>query len=230
MSLLSKSPRLSTSSTSLRHSSYVAAGKPAASASSSFSFSVMAAKCHAPGREPTQFLRKTLLSGRGKAFDSVSLHACERLAHARAADHALRRDLRQRYQRERTLEQPRMRQRELRRVHAEIVVSEEIDVDRARSPSTFTGALTAQRPLDGLRPAEELVRGEVRFHRNAKVYKRVLILDTPGRSAVVRGAGKQANIAGLAQQCDCAVEGTAGIADVAAQPQERLSHACGGRA
>ena len=69
----------------------------------------------------------------------------ERVAHPDAGDHAVGRDLGERHQHEGALEQARMRQRQVGVVEDEIVIGEEVDVDRARSPAAFVGAVAAER-------------------------------------------------------------------------------------
>src|SRR5262249_36034575 len=91
-------------------------------------------------------------------LDTACVHLRQRIAHTPARDQPLRRDFRERRQHEGASEQLRMRQREVRPPQNEIIVSDEVDIDRTRAPAAFLGALASERALDRLRPSQKRAR------------------------------------------------------------------------
>ena len=87
--------------------------------------------CHVPG-----------VGGRlawPQLFDAACVDCCQGIPHAPAGDYALGRDLRKRDQHERTFEQTRMRQREVSPVEDEVVIGQEIDIERPVTPGPAQG-------------------------------------------------------------------------------------------
>ena len=74
----------------------------------------------------------------------------------------VRHDLGQRHQHEGALEQARMRQREAGLVEREVVVGDQVDVDRARTPALLARAVAAERALDVQRAVEQRARRQRR--------------------------------------------------------------------
>src|SRR5215510_2833396 len=125
-------------------------------------------------------------------LDVACIHLRQRIAHPPAGDQPLRRDLGERRQYEGASEQLRMRQREVRLAQNEIVIGDEVDIDRTRAPAAFLAALASERALDRLRPGEKRARRKAGFDRDAEIDERRLVFDPPGWGAIVRGAGEKA--------------------------------------
>ena len=241
-SFLSNGAPLSTPSTSLRHCSRVAAGNSAAKGSSSGA-EVMTTNCHGANDGPTAIAWWVGAPGRGESRIAGSRHRTgrrhcdrggsfttpagvnpgQRIGHAHACDHLFRRNLRERDQHESALEQTRMGQRELRLFQSHIIVGEQVDIDRARTPAPLLGTVAPERALHRLRTGQERMRREVRFNRDAEIDERGLLLDSPGRRVIVRGAGEKTHTA-VTERGDRAIEGGAHVADIAAERDERFSH------
>src|SRR5713101_472643 len=117
---------------------------------------------------------------RRKALDARGVRPCQRVAHPDAGDHALRRYFREWRQHERACEQPRMRQREIRRLQCEVVIGEEVDINGAWTPTAFLGALASKRVLDRLSPRKKIMRRHVGFDCDAKIDEGRLALEAPG--------------------------------------------------
>ena len=96
---------------------------------------------------------------RRQLLHAPSIYTRQRIAHAPAGDHSVGRNLHERHQHEGALEQPRMRQLEVRLVHREVVVGDEVDVNGARAPALLLDARPPERKLDRLRPRQQRARG-----------------------------------------------------------------------
>src|SRR5215475_2782329 len=122
-----------------------------------------------------------------------------------------------------------MRQREVRLPQNEIIVSDEVDIERTRAPAAFLGALASERALDRLRPSQKRSGRQGGFDRDAEIDERWLVFDPPRRGAVVRGAGEKAHIFAVAKRGDRTIERLAHVSNIAAERDERFSHGLGGR-
>ena len=85
---------------------------------------------------------------RRQLFDAAGVQSFERIVHPDAGDRAVRRDFGERHQDERALEQTRMRQRQVGDRSTDIVIGEDIDVDRPRSPAPFARPVATERAFD----------------------------------------------------------------------------------
>ena len=140
-------------------------------------------------------------------------------------DHPLRRDLGERHQHEGALEQARVRQRQVRRRPGEIVIGEEVDVDRARTPAALLGCGRGRaRARPPARAPASACGRQAGFDRNAEIDERRLVRDAPGRRAIVRGTREQADLLAVAEAAIGAVERVAHVADIAAERDQRFSH------
>ena len=89
-----------------------------------------------------------LVLGLRQFLDAGCIDTRKRVAHTDARNHAVGGDLGKRHQHESALEQARMRQRQVRAVQGEIVIGEEVEIDRARSPALLVLAVAAERAFD----------------------------------------------------------------------------------
>src|SRR6266545_674457 len=92
-----------------------------------------------------------------------------------------------------------------------------------RPPAPLVSAVAPERALDAERAVEQRMRGELGRHAKAEIDERGLVLDAPGRRAVVGGAGDQPDGCTVAHALDRRLERRAHIADITAQRQQRLS-------
>src|SRR5262245_32269557 len=76
-----------------------------------------------------------MTSASGQTLDATRVEAGQRVADTNAGDPSVRRDFRQRHQHEGALEQARVRQGQAGLVHGEVVIGDDVDIDRARSPA-----------------------------------------------------------------------------------------------
>src|SRR5215468_8927292 len=191
MSRWSNGAPLSTSATSWRHCSRVAAGNSAARGRSSAGGSGMVTKCHAAGGGPTAS-RLLGLHARGRRswwrqlLDAACVYLRQCIAHTPAGDHPLRRDLRERRQYEGSREQLRVWQREVRLLQNEVVIGDEVDIDRPRPPAALLAALASEGALDRLRARQQRARREAGFDRDAEIDERRLVFDPPRGGAIAR--------------------------------------------
>ena len=81
-----------------------------------------------------------------------------------------------------------MRQRQVRLVHDQIVIGENIDVDRARAPAALLASLSAKSALDLDRTLKQRVRIKRRCDHDHGIDESRLVDGAPGRGAVIRRA------------------------------------------
>ena len=84
----------------------------------------------------------------GQPLDSLGRKLRQRRSDAAPRDHPVRRDFRERHQHEGAFEQAGVRQRQLRLLNRNIVIGDQIEVERARAPASFVGAVAAEFGLD----------------------------------------------------------------------------------
>src|ERR1700716_1823437 len=156
-------------------------------------------------------------------YHAFRVNPGQRIGHAHAGDHLFRCDLGEWHQHEGALEQARVGQREVRLFQNHIVVGEQVDIDRARTPALLAGAVAPKRSLHRLRARQERMRRQIGFDRDAYITERRLVLDPPGGRAIVGGAGEKTH-AVVAECGDRAIEGVARVSDIAAERDERFSH------
>src|SRR5450830_1649305 len=85
-------------------------------------------------------------------------------------------------------------------------------------------AVASELQLDCLRARQQIARPKFGLDRDAQVDERRLILEAPGRRAVVGRARCQPHLFAVAQQGHGAVENGPAVADIAAKRQQRLGH------
>src|SRR5262249_8777910 len=127
------------------------------------------------------------------------------------------------------LEQPWVGDRELGRGECEIVVGEDVNIDRARAPAALARPVTPERALDRLRALEQSPGSKHGYNGDAQVHERRLGLDAPRRGRVVGRAGGEPDLGPVAKPCDRAIERGARVAQIATERQQRLSHGASAR-
>src|SRR6185437_2389047 len=212
---------LSTASTSLRQSSRVTAGKSAASDSGA-SGSAIPAKCHGEGGRPTCLARQKLTCR--KPFHTAGVDTRQRIAHADAGDHMVRRDLDKRHQNKSALEEVWVRQHQVGIVQRHVIVGQQIEIDRAGSPMALVRAVAAERAFAGLHARQQRMRGKRSGDRNQGVDEGRLVGHTPGRGAVIGRARRELYRAVVAEERNGAIEGGAHVAHIAAERDEGFGH------
>ena len=118
--------------------------------------------------------------------------ARQRLARRGAGDDAVRCDLGQRHQHEGALEQPRMRQCQFRLVERDVVIGDQIDVERARSPARLVARSRPNFFSTLCRRDSSACGSRLVSISMQALMKRCLLLVAPGRRGVVRRARQQA--------------------------------------
>ena len=115
-------------------------------------------------------------------------------------------------------------------VEDDVVIGENVDVERPRPPPPLMGAVAAEGAFDLLRPRQQRLRREPRLGLEAEIDERRLVLDPPRRRRIVGRAGDEAHVLAVAEHRDGMVERVADLADIAAERQQRLSHDASARA
>lgn len=87
-------------------------------------------------------------------MDLAGIHETGSLVNAPARDDPISCNLGQWYQDKRTLEQPRVRQRQIRFIQCEIVVRKDIDISGSRPVALFVRAVAAEPKLYLLRACQ----------------------------------------------------------------------------
>ena len=72
-----------------------------------------------------------------------------------------------------------------RLLNRQIVIRDDVDIDRARAPALLVRAVAAERAFHLLRAREQFVRRERRLHLDAEVHEGRLLRDAPGRRFVI---------------------------------------------
>src|SRR4051794_32813529 len=163
-------------------------------------------------------------AARGKPQDTISVDGGAYVRDALTCDHMLRDDFGERYQDECSLEQPRVREYEVRLVQRHVTVGEQVDVDRPRTPALFARAVAAKRTLDCERTLKQGAGRQRGLDRNRAIDEWRLICDAPRRRAVVGGAGDQLHVRAVSEAVHRLVQCRANVADIAAEADERLRH------
>src|SRR5690242_610311 len=101
---------------------------------------------------------------RGQLFQALDIDGGERVADKASGNAPAGGNFGKRQQHKSPLEQMRMRQRQIRLAQRYVVISKDVDVDRPRPPSPFTGAVAPERKLDTLRAREQRPRVERSRH------------------------------------------------------------------
>ena len=104
----------------------------------------------------------TTKRGGSRSIPVASTLASASLTRTPAID-AVRRDIGERHQHERALEQPRVRQHQVGIVHCHVVIGDDVDVERARAPAALVGAVAAERAFDLLRARQQRMRRQAWF-------------------------------------------------------------------
>ena len=173
-------------------------------------------RCIAGTRKPPERLRQPL--------DCSAIHDARGLVDTPPGDHPVARDLRQRNEHERALEQARVGQREVGLVQRHIVIGDDVDIGRARPVSLFMRAIPPELQFDLLGAFEKLARRERRFHRNGEVDEMRLVLEAPWRRPIVGRARGQPHVLAVAEQGDGTVENGPAVSDISAEGQQRFNH------
>jgi hypothetical protein len=124
-----------------------------------------------------------------------------------------------------TLEQTRVRERQRGCGHNEIVISKQIDVDAAGTPAPFCASVASERMFALHATAQKRMRRKLGCNINAGIDEGRLILEAPGRRAVIRGAREQAYVALATQQRDGLFNVPACITEIAPEADECFRHA-----
>src|SRR4051794_17186224 len=93
-------------------------------------------------------------------LDSLGRQAGQRIPYAASRDDAVRCDLRQWRQYEGALEQVGVRQCQLRLIDGHVVIGDQVEVEGARTPAFFLGAVAAEPFLDFVQSKQQRVRVE----------------------------------------------------------------------
>ena len=117
-----------------------------------------------------------------------------------------------------------MRQLQFRPVEDDIVIGDQIEIQRARAPAGFRAAIAAELFLDLVQRVQQRVRVEAGLDFDAGVDEAVLIFVAPGRGGVVGGARDEHGLRHAADVGDGLAEGLADVSDVAAERDQHAGH------
>src|SRR5215831_14723549 len=115
----------------------------------------------------------------------MGIYRLGRLADAVPGNDPVWRNFRQRDQHKSSLEQSRMGQRQVRFVHRQVVIGEDIDVGRAWAVAFFLGTVAAKPQFDVLRACQQFARTERGLNRNDEIDEMRLVFESPWWRAVV---------------------------------------------
>src|SRR5205085_683354 len=118
------------------------------------------------------------------------------------------------------IEQPGMRQRELRRLQFHVVIGEKVNVDWTWSPTALLAAVASKRIFDSKGLGEKLMGRQPCLDRNTDIDERRLILHTPGGRAVGRRARDEPYAAPGTKARDRLIDCPACLTEVPPQPKE----------
>ena len=132
-------------------------------------------------------------------------------------------DLGSRLEHESPGDHPRMRQRERGSVEDDVVVEEEVEIERPRAP--MIAPFTVQRVLHGGEHAEHVVGGQARLDQTGAVEKRRLPGGAPHRPRLpVAADGEEGDAGHAAQEFDGTIELLAAAAEIRAASDEASCH------
>src|SRR6516165_1008398 len=117
-----------------------------------------------------------------------------------------------------------MRQRQFRLLHRNVVIGDQIDVERARSPVPLVSAVAAEFRFYLLEREQQRVRIEAGFDFNAGIDEVRLLLFAPGRGHIVGRSREQGSLGHAADVGDRSLEGRANLADIAAERDQGAGH------
>src|SRR6266446_4956966 len=163
------------------------------------------------------------LEGR-QLLDACGIKAGKCLRDRDALDPAIRRNLSQRRQHKGAFEQMRMRQGQAGLLDFNGVKRDDVDIENARAPAPFLGAVATKHRLDGERPVEEGARRQRGFDHDREIDERRLVGHAPWRRTIVRGTSDELNRPAIAQRGDGTTERRSHIPQIAAEHEERLRH------
>ena len=106
-----------------------------------------------------------------------------------------------------------MRERETRFVDRQLVVEEQVEVDRPRAPP-LTGASAAEPALDVEEELEQRTRPEVRLERERAVQVRGLRDGAPGLRLAERGDSDDDHVRRRAEKLDRLPDGRLAVAEI----------------
>src|SRR4029078_5198373 len=141
-----------------------------------------------------------------------------------ARDDTVSSDFGQWYQHESTLEQARVRQRQIRLIPSEVVIGKDVDVGGAGAIAFFMGAVAAEPELYLLRACQQFTWAECCFNHNREIDEMRLIFESPRWGSVVGRTSHQTHFFSVAEQHDGAVENSAAVSDIATERHQRFRH------
>src|SRR5260370_20368827 len=118
----------------------------------------------------------------------------------------------------------RMRQGQARLLDFKGVKRDDIDIENARAPAPFLGAVATKHRLDAERTIKEGAPRQRGFDHDRKIDERRLVGHAPWRRTIVRGTSNELNLAAIAQCSDRASKRRSHIPQIAAEPEQRLRH------
>ncbi len=160
----------------------------------------------------------------GEALESGGGYVGQRLSHRSPCNHAVRRDFGQRNQNERALEQARMWQRQFRFVEDGVVIGDQIEIQRARSPAFFGAAVSAEFSLDLVQREQQRVRVEAGVDLDAGVDETSLVLVALWRRGVVGRTGKKFGLRHAAVVGDGLAKSLPHVSDVSPECDQDAGH------
>src|SRR3974390_2184179 len=119
-----------------------------------------------------------------------------------------------------------MRQNEVRFLDCNFVICDYVEGNRARAPTLFRRAVSAERALHCVRARQKIARRERRVNRDAEVHERRLLGPATGRRYKDRRARNERDVVALAQLLDGLSEQRAAVADIAAEREPGERHRC----
>ena len=158
--------------------------------------------------------------GRRQLRDATDIEGSKRVADAASGNDPIRRNLNERQQNKCAFEQMRVRECQIWLLQCDLVVSQNVDIDRPRAPAPFARPVTAERTFNVLHAYEQGVRLERGRHNDHRIDEGRLVGNAPRRGAVIARARDKPHGAIGAQHGNGAFERSADVAQIAAERQQ----------
>src|SRR5512134_1188026 len=84
-----------------------------------------------------------------------------------------------------------MWQGQVRLLDRDVVIGDEVDIERARAPALLVGAVAAEGAFGVLGAGEQRLRRQPGFDRDTAIDEWRLVGDAPWRGRIIGGAGKE---------------------------------------